>query len=666
MSRQTESNSRFYIFIIKVSACFFGLLLGFFILAPKASMQDDAPPMPMPSNMPVVVSSNMRMMSNVSPTPEPPKSAIRGRVIYADTGRPVRRAGLMLMSAKGTSGGRENAGLTNEHGEFEIKNVTEGRYFVSVSTPGVVTPFSSLSNFERVKTTQNNSDIADVAKDFQEVVVNGITDIDITVVVKRGAVITGRIMYADGEAAIGVRVEILRKKDGEYTAVVSNISEIFGAIFGNAAGGLKTDDRGVFRIAGLPAGEYIARVVENVSHSEKANNRDDEFMAMTGFNPTSMVATYYPNTSDVKKAEVLKIEIGQEQSEVNITIPERSLRNLSGVVTNKATREPLKNARISIKNENDVNSLFSSMSEFGSKNEADEQGRWSFKELPAGKYTLIVQPSYSYESSDETKPQNAKMPKLAQTRKEIVIEDKDVTNLVVELGYGATISGTISFDNQQAFSQSIFILAADEKEKFSESAFVYSQYSDNGKPVPKKIENFAIQGIPTGKVFLNVSNGGGRAESEGEQEFYVKSILFGGKDIAGTTLETKEGEELKGVQIILSKDVGKLKGKVSKADKSPAIGAKISFIPVDKGQWGNFNTSLFASTNSDGEFETSGAPGEYFVVFVKDYDFANEENKDKSPLEQKREWLEKETTNAQKVTIKAKETEKITLTLPEK
>jgi peroxiredoxin len=178
----------------------------------------------------------------------------------------------MLLSAKGMGGsGRENAGLTNERGEFEIKNVVEGRYFVSVSTPGVLTPFSSLSNLDKIGAGQDSSVMADIAKDFQEVVVNGINDADVIVVVKRGAAITGRIMYADGEAAIGVRVEVLRKKNGQYNAVVPNISEIFGAMFG-AAGGLKTDDRGVFRIAGLPAGEYIVRVVENVSHSDKSRS----------------------------------------------------------------------------------------------------------------------------------------------------------------------------------------------------------------------------------------------------------------------------------------------------------------------------------------------------------------------------------------------------------
>ncbi len=41
MSQQTEFNSRHYLFLLKVSACFFGLLVGSFILAPQASMQDE-------------------------------------------------------------------------------------------------------------------------------------------------------------------------------------------------------------------------------------------------------------------------------------------------------------------------------------------------------------------------------------------------------------------------------------------------------------------------------------------------------------------------------------------------------------------------------------------------------------------------------------------------
>lgn len=665
MSKQIKSNTPLSLFIIKTAACFFGLLLGFFILSPKASMQNEPPPPPMPmTNTAVVVNTNT-WMGNYKPTPEPPKSIVRGRVIYADTGRAVRRAGLMLMSMKG-AGSREVTGLTNERGEFEIKGVVEGRYFMSVSTPGVLTPFSALGSLDQMRPDSFASASADISRDFQEIVVNGINDTDVMITVKRGAAITGRIMYADGAEATGVRVEVLRKKDGQYSPVITSLGDVFGAMFGGASGGLRTDDRGVFRVAGLPAGEYVVRVVENVTHTEKTSGRDIEFMAILGFSPSSMVATYYPNTSDAKKAEIIKVALGQETAEINIILPDRELHDLKGIVVNKATRAPLKNIEVTLKSENDVVSIFGAEGESGKKNTTDEQGRWSYKQLPAGKYTLTVKPTGREEMSDG-KTQKAKQPKFAQTQKEIVVEDKDIVDLTVELGYGATISGTIAFDNQQPFEQPIFIVAADENGKFSESDYIGSPYyNDGNKPAPKKAQEFKIEGVPAGKVFLNASAGGG-SDGDGERQFYVKSILYGGADISRTSVETREGEEIKNVQIVLSRDVGKLKGSVVKTDKTPAAGAKVWLVSTDKGLWENVDAQLYAQANADGEFEIAGAPGEYFVILYNEKFLDGDDEKDagKSFKQIRREWLEKITADVQKVALKAKETEKITLTLPE-
>lgn len=614
------------------------------------------------SNTAVVINSNAPMMGNYyKPTPEPPRSTVRGRVIYADTGRAVRRAGLMLMSARG-AGSREASGLTNERGEFEIKGVTEGRYFISVSTPGVLTPFSAVGSLDQIRPDNFAAMEAEVSKDFQEVVVNGINDADVIVTVKRGAAITGRIMYADGTEAAGVRVEILRKKDGQYSPVITSLGDIFGAMFGGASGGMRTDDRGVFRVAGLPAGDYIVRAVENVSHTEKTNRRgDDEFMAIIGFNPSSMVATYYPNTSDAKKAEIIKVALGQETAEINITLPDRELHDLKGVALNKATREPLKNVEITLKSETNIASIFGAESESGRKITTDEKGRWSYKQLPAGKYTLTAKPQ-EYESTESRNSQKPKPPKFAQTQKEIVIEDKDGDDITVELSYGASISGTIAFDSGQPFAQPIFVVASDENGKFSASDYVGSPYGDDGKAVAKKTQEFKIEGVPAGKIFVNSSS---TSETDAAQQFYVKSILYGGRDIGRATLETKEGEEIKGVQIVLSRDVGKLKGAVVNADKSAAAGARFWLVPTDKRLWNNSYANIYAQTNSDGEFEIAGAPGEYFIVFYNEENYnSKEEDAGKTLTQRTRESLERQTADASKVTIKAKETEKITLTLP--
>ncbi len=665
MSKQIEFDSRQTLFIIKTVACFLGLPLVFSILMPRAFMQsDDVQVTTTTMSNTMQMNGNYKIMGNYKPTPEPPKSTVRGRVIYGDTGRAVRRAGLMLMSAKGAGGGgsRESSGVTNERGEFEIKGVVAGSYFVSVSTPGILTPFSSLVDIDSIR-LNDAAATAEISKNFQEVAVNGINDADVTIVVKRGAAITGRIMYADGEEAAGVRVEVLRRKNGQYNAVVTSIGDILGAMFGGGAGGLRTDDRGVFRIAGLPAGEYVVRVVENVSHTEKSNSRggDDEFFAMLGFSPSSMVATYYPNASDPKKAEVIKVALGQEQAEINITIPDRALHDLNGVAVNKATRAPLKNVELTLKGETDVNSIFGAREgDIGKRVNTDEQGRWSYKQLPAGKYTLVAKSLDSESDGGAANAQKAKQPKFAQAQKEIVVEEKDAADLItVELGYGASVSGTIAFDNGEAFAQPIFVSASDENGKFSESDFIGSPYYDDGnKPAPKKTQEFKIEGVAAGRVFVNAAAGG---DKDAGQKFYVKNILLGGRDISRAAIETKEGEEIKGVQIILSRDVGTIKGTVLKVDKSPAAGAKILFVSTDKARRQNSNSSLFALANNDGEFETFGAPGEYFAVIYTEEDFSRAEKMDVTSAE----WLESKIADAQKVTIKAKETEKITLTMPE-
>jgi 5-hydroxyisourate hydrolase-like protein (transthyretin family) len=644
-------------FLPRVLLCVSALALGFWILTPSASMQDEE------AEIRTAPLSNANVSANYQPAPER-VSTVRGRIFYGDTGRPLRRAGFILLSSSGMGGGREFSGVTNERGEFEIKNVREGRYFISVSTPGVLSPFSSLLTLDGAFTRgKMEEQMANVVRDFQEIIVTGNGDVDATVTVKRGAAISGRIVYADGEPAAGIRVEVLRKTGGEYSAVVPNISEIFGAILGGGAGGMKTDDRGVFRVAALPAGEYIVRAVENAVHGERAGSgRDAEMLGILGMNPSSMLATYFPNVSDVKQAETIKLEAGQEAPEITITIPDRSMHKVGIIVLNKATRQPLKNVRVSLKAKEGVNSLFSSMPDYGSGTQTDEQGRLNFKEIPTGKYTLAVQPPYSWE---EEKPKDAnqpKPPKLARAEKEITVEDKDIEDLVVEMNYGAVITGTVNFEKNDTLPPMLFVSATEQEGKISETNALDGSYTREGKPIPKKSGEFKLEGLPNGKFFLSAAM---RESSSGGDGLYVKSILYNGKDIAYAPLEIKEGDVIKGVQIILSTDLGKLKGKVARADGSAVVGAKISFVSTNKERWANFRASLFAVTNGDGEFEVSGAPDEYFVVFINAEDESEEKEEEKKSAAQiRREWLERKTSGAEKVTLKAKQTETANFKLP--
>jgi hypothetical protein len=661
-TKSTRLNERIKKFFLRVLICLFSLAIGFHLLTPTASMQDDfdiaPPPLPVLPNANVSPNNLPKPKDSTNNSSEP-TATVRGRVVYSDTGNPVRRTHLILSGSKETAG-QEFSVLTDGRGEFEIKNIREGKYFAWVNTPGVISPFNAISSLDKLFENPDENAYAAFMRDFQEIYVPPAGgEIYVTITVKRGAAISGRIMYTDGEPAAGARVEILRRVNNKFSVVTPSLSDLVGAAF--KGGGTRADDRGAFRFAGLPSGEYIVRVVENAEHGSENNENRDTLLALMGMGANSMLVTYFPNASKIEEAEIIRLEEGQESSEINFTIPDRNLRKVGIIVLNKTTRQPLKGVQVSIKGEENLRTFFGEMNP---GNQTDEQGRLNFKEIPSGKYTLSLQPSGSDDLSEEQKPNAPKPPKTARTEKEIVVENEDIENLVIEVGYGAIISGTISFENNEELPSSLNVEAIEEDKHFAETSHVISMSYNNGKNVPKRNAEFKFEGLPKGKYFLDIANSY-LSEKNLEDAFYVKSVLYKGKDIRFRPLELDEGESITGVQIILSKESGKLKGKVTRADQSAAVGAKILFVPAEKEKWANFRAHLFTVTDAEGEYEVTGAPGEYYVIFMTPEDETEtEEEKAKPGSQLRQERLESKTSGAERVTIKARQTETANFKLP--
>lgn len=433
MSKQTEFGSRHYLFLLKFFACFAALLLGSFILAPKASMQDE-PEVVTTSNVAVVV-NNSRMAGNYRPTPEPPKSTVRGRVFYEDTGRAVRRASIMLMAKNLGGGGREVSGLTDNNGYFQIKNVAAGTYYAFVNAPGVISPLAFAD------ITKQKDGLEEAVEGFPPIIVSGVGDLDVQIPARRGGAVSGRVMYADGDPVIGVKVEIMRRVEKRFVGVIPSFSSIFSMMMGSGGGGFQTDDRGFYRFAGLPAGDYIIKVSENVSHSENKARGGYSPFDESLFGGNSLLTMFYPDVFTTEKAQTVSVLAGQEQSEINITIPDRELYAVAGKIVSGKDKSPIENARIQIKRVGDnTASIFDELGKMQQTNSSDEQGNWNFKELPKGTYNLVVEPPYAgsyqddpeaymnnpgaYASNRNKNPNATPKLKLAKKIQEIVVEDK--------------------------------------------------------------------------------------------------------------------------------------------------------------------------------------------------------------------------------------------------
>lgn len=656
MSKHSEFNSRHYLFLLKISTCFAGLLLGSFILAPRVSMQSDT--RTVASNKMV---SNTMMMGNYRPTPEPPKSTVRGRVFYADTGRPVKRASLMFIPEDVSGGPSQSpSALTDGDGNFQMKDVQAGTYYAIINAPGVYSPLAFFDfSLSRGRGSEKEA-FKKAFEGFEQIVTDGVTETFVQIPARRGGAIGGRVIYDDGDAAIGVKVEILRKAEDKFMSSIPNLSTLASMRMGS--GVFQTDDRGVYRFAGLPPGDYIVKVSENVSHTE--NNERRYYDPFEGsITAKSFLTIFYPDVFDTNSAQLINIAPGQEVSEINLTLPSRNLYKIEGKIVARKDKSPVK-ARINIKKKNQEET-FSIFDEIGGRQQqavTDETGNWKFKELPKGTYTLTIEPisderdydSYQRYSMNTNSMNSAERntpakPKLARRVYEITIEDKDLSEIVVELGYGATVSGTVTTENSQEMPDSVNVVARQDKDEIISSATVYNASNRESREPQKINHEFKIENVIEGKTEFSIS--------ANDDNFYVKSATLNGTDLLAGSIELKEGENLKNVQIILSKGIGTLKGIVLDEEKSPVKKAWFSLVPVDAVKRKSPSFSRRVTSDENGEFEVKLPPFEYAIVFYA---------KDKSALkgEEFDRWLDEAVKDAVKVTIKTNETEKVTLTSP--
>jgi hypothetical protein len=244
-------------------------------------------------------------------------------------------------------------------------------------------------------------------------------------------------------------------------------------------------------------------------------------------------------------------------------------------------------------------------------------------------------------------------PKLAKKVYEITVEDKDLSEMVVELGYGATVSGTVTTENNQEMPSGVKVAAHNESEEIDASTTVYNgSEMDTGREnsKPKKINHdFKLEGVAEGKTEFKILIS--------DDNFYVKSAMFNGTDLLANPIELKEGEALRNVQIVIAKGTGTLKGIVLDDAKTPVKNVQFNLVPMNAAKRKNLSFYRAVKTGANGEFELKAAPAEYAIIFD------SEEYSAKKGDEFER-WLDEAVRNAVKVTIKANETKKISLTAP--
>ena len=490
---------------------------------------------------------------------EPPKGTaiLRGVVVAADNGAPVRRA---QVRASAADTGDTRTTLTDEQGRFELRELAGGHYALGASKGG----FISLQYGQRRPGEAGTP--VDLAA--------GQTLEKLTIALPRGSVITGRIVDEYGEPLTGAQVQALRN------------GWVSGARRLQAVGaGDRTDDQGTYRIFGLPPGEYLVTATLRDERPMLRGGQPDD-VPDSGYAPT-----YFPGTSSLNDAQKVNVGLGEEVSGVGFGLSLTRLATISGRVLAAAGYEsgvqvvavPADGARLP-------------QTLRGTQTRND--GTFDLRGVPPGRYRLQAM-SWGA-SSGEGGLTGATT---------ITVNGNNLDGLTVALAPAPIVSGVVQRDTNQGpgFRASQVRITA---VPVTPSAIPMGRGGRGAGGRANDDFTFQTAGLSE-PAYLRVTAPGG---------WYVKGILADGRDITETPLALEPGSRLEGVRVVLTQTASSLTGAVRDAKGNAVLDASVVVFPDDESRW-TPQSRFIASARPDttGTFTISGLPASdrYRVIAVQ-------------------------------------------------
>ncbi len=135
-----------------------------------------------------------------------------------------------------------------------------------------------------------------------------------------------------------------------------------------------------------------------------------------------------------------------------------------------------------------------------------------------------------------------------------------------------------------------------------------------GEPTPRQMINNDWTFSATAIV------GGARFRATLPEGWIVKSILHDGRNIKDTAIEMKSGEELSGVQIVLTNRVATVTATITDDKGAPVTDGSMILFASDSTKWSDGSCLVRAArSNQQGQFQVAALPAGEYLVIALDY-----------------------------------------------
>ena len=479
---------------------------------------------------------------------------ISGRVI-SDSGQPVAGASVFVRTSTALNTFR--SATTDSEGNFRVNNLEASLYSVSANAPTYAFDQGLTTKYYRIGDSVN-------------------------VELIRGGVITGTVTNSSGEPVIGIRVRTFRVRDAKGQTPRQ-------PYFGTQE--QSTDDRGVYRIYGLPPGSYLVSAGGGASFPGMFNPYEND------------VPTYAPSATRDNAAEI-SVRSGEE-SNADIRYRGEPGYSISGTAKLASTAGASVTLR-AIGSAVPVGVIFQ---------QALARG-FAFHGLTDGEYTLRAQEMVSTQSA--LNPQFA-----VSANKRITIKGASVSGIELVTSPMPSISGRIVLEPSKIaecqgkraplFAEMLVQLLRPEKDMEDEDRIFVGLIGGSAAPDA----NGAL-------TWRNLMPGRFRFEPQFYARYwYLRSITTnttGAKpqkvDAAANWTAVKSGEQLNGVTITLAEGAASIRGRLELAEGSVVQpGTIVYFIPAEPDKANDLLRFFATDVAGDGTFTLSNlAPGKYLAL----------------------------------------------------
>jgi hypothetical protein len=560
---------------------------------------------------------------------------ILGRVIDASTGRPVSGAVVSLNGGPPRVQGPSTPGqpvsppaappqlLVDSEGRFAFRQLTRGSYGLQATKPGYA---SGAYGRHRPNGPSRSLQLDDGEK-----------VIDVTIKIFKFGSIPGTVTDDVGEPVVGASVRLYRRNLVAGRRVLSQI------------GGVNTDDRGVYRMSSLLAGDYYVMLPIVPSSSPAALSTgaaarmnadatsgylsfsaappgtggrqlsaDGAFLLSTnsgagvvtpdpagGGRWRSYSTQWYPASATAANAQPVSLAVGEERGGIDFGMRYVGTSSVSGQLIGPEGPASQYVLRL----------IPNDTSEWTGEPEAavattDPNGMFQFLTVPAGSYTL--QTVRVPQRREDGTGQATEEP-LAFAMMPIAVGTDDITGIVLTLQEGFRLSGRFEFSGSRArptpsqFQIPINVESADGRPPIQ-----------SGPPVrPSQDGRFTTASQLPGRYFVRAGGAPGG--------WMLQSIVVNGVDATETPIELTQN--ITGVIVTFTDQISDVRGVVkgtAAGDDPPAV----VVFPADNASWKHFGLNPLRMRRTvaspTGNFSLGSLPaGDYFAAAVPE-EFSSE------------------------------------------